>query len=159
MTTFRGFTTAVAVGGAVVFGGLAFTPAQQGPTAGIDVDRIATELGLTGEAKADLTKLNDLLVRRAQAGGEAVGLQRELYDVFTSLLGRLTFDQRRQLHWALRQNHGASWHMSGHVGTMDGPGCLGAFQGMAGAGGIGHHGMAGTTGIGHHSGMWRGSGN
>jgi hypothetical protein len=148
MTTFKGFTTAVAVGGAVLFGSLAFTPAQQGTMAGIDVDRLAAELGISGEAKADLTRLNDLLERRARAGEEAVGLQHELSDVFATLLNRLTSDQRGQLQLALRESHWGAGHMTGHMGGMEGYGCEGAF-----------HGMHGIGGVGHHSGMWRGSGN
>lgn len=146
MASLKGLTAAIGVGGVLLLGGIAAAQ-QQGAEPGIDVDALIAELGLPTELKADLNKLNDFLARRRELREQAIEIQSGLSEVFSSVSARLTPDQRRQLHAALRQHLGAAGmgsHMSGMRGFGTGLGCGGDMWGMPGMGWMQH-----GAGMGH----------
>ena len=111
-------------------------PQQQSPK--LDVAKVTTQLGVTGDTKTavttDLNRLNELLAQRATAGNQLGQVRRNLTDVFQDMASRLTPEQRATLRQALRDANGsASW--GGHMGYMmsdpgSAAGCWGNNGGM-----------------------------
>ena len=137
-------------------------PQQQSPK--LDVAKVTTQLGVTGDTKTavttDLNRLNELLAQRATAGNQLGQVSRNLSEVFQDLATRLTPEQRVTLRQARRGANGpAGW--GGHMGYMmsdpgSAAGCWGNNGGMGssmmGNGGMGW-GMRGNgMGWGGHMG-------
>lgn len=169
MATQRTIVTAVAGAALVLFGGVAAVR-QQVPPSRLNVDSLASELGLSAEAKDQLApsidKLNDLLTQADQARQEHRALWSELQDVQSDIAQALTPEQRRGFGQALREAWSAHGYGMGFMGMgrmgggfMNGP--MGGAHMHGGSMGGGHMGsgfMNGHRGGGHMHGGTMGPG-
>ena len=115
----RGWTTTLAAAGVLLLGGLGAATAQEAgeEPAGLDVEALAEQMELGQEARADLSKLDDLLRRRAAMRQGMAGLRAEMHGTVRDLRSTLTAEQFGRLHRAMR----ASMRM----GPPGGPGTMG----------------------------------
>lgn len=141
--------TAAAVGGVLTLGVAGASLAQQQQPPAIDVNRVVSDLNVTGDLRTALTeRLNAINARLARSDDSTA----YCYDTWDTLSGLdLTSAQWRQLHQAL-------WD-AGAIGPMRHAGGrgMGAMHGAAGHGhaaGMGH-GMHGAHGMPHEAPMGR----
>ncbi len=134
------WTAVAVVGGVLALGGLGAVSAQVQTPPGIDAEKLADELGLTGQDRAEivaeLQKLDEALARREQLRSEAAEVRGTLSAVFSSVLPRLTPEQRRILRTRLAEVGGGHMGLGGHMragGMMDG-GTMGGGARCSGAG-------------------------
>lgn len=157
------WTTALAAAGVLLLGGLTATNAQEAEDPGLDVDALSERMELDDEARADLSKLGDLLQRRQAMREGMAGLRSEMRATMQALAGELTVEQFRELHRQMRATmqmgppggHGMrGGAMMGRGGRMGG-GMQGAhMRGMQGDRGPGHA----MPGRGMHRGAAMGAG-
>lgn len=121
--------TTLAAAGVLLLGGLTATNAQEAEEPGLDVDALAEQMELGDEARADLSKLGDLLERRQAMREGMAGLRAEMRSTMQGLAERLTVEQFRELHREMRAGmemgppggHGVrGGAMMGHGGHMRG---------------------------------------
>lgn len=150
MTKSRKIAAAIAGAGLVVLAGIAAAPQQAPPQ--LKVDELASQLGLTPQAKKQIAprvdELNALLVRADKARQEHQQLWTQLQDVQGKILEDLTPAQRQEFAIALGQawGYGRGGNGGGYMGGYMGPGHMGYGPGtMMGPGGMGY----GPMGYGH----------
>ena len=134
MTSRANWIAAAAVGGLLTLGTVAAKPAPQQPR-GINVDSVVTQLGVTGDTRAQLVaRLNEINARLAQPDSTTA----YCYSTWQTLAGLdLTPAQWRQLHQAL-------WDAGAiGMGRYGGRGMMGSHGSMWGGG------MGGTAGSMH----------
>lgn len=131
-------TTAAAGAALVFFGGVAAVRQQSPP--GLNVDTLASRLGLSAKAKAriapQIDELNSLLRRHDHLRQEHVRLWNDFQSIQDSLARTLTPEQQRELHFAIAR----AWGQGGGMG----PGYMGRMGGYAGTRMRGY--MGGPTG-------------
>ena len=147
METLKRWSTVGALGGLLALGGLGASAVQNPQPPKIDVDRIVAELELSDAVKAEvvpeLNRLNELLAESAASEQPSRETQRAFREVFSNVFPKLTWEQRRQLHQALR-DAGAFGPWNGHMGGY----AMG--QQMMGR----QHMMGGNMGFGSGQGCW-----
>jgi len=158
-------TTAAAGAALVFFGGVAAVRQQTPP--GLNVDTLASQLGLSASAKARIAprikELNALLQRRDQIRRQNADLRNEFLSLHDSLAQILTPEQQHGLQVAIGQawggGPGAGPGYMGH-GGMGVPMGGAYMRGYMGGGGMGPsmHGYMGRGGMGPYMGGRRGGG-
>lgn len=132
MLGFRRWAAVGAAGGVLLLGGLGTAVSQEAEAPVLNADSLAAAMQLDDEGRAELHELARIMERRMESRRQMAEMRVEMFDVMQSLRDRMSPEQARELHGAMRQAMHPNAAMRGGMGS--GPGMMH---------GAGHHG-AGT---------------